>query len=274
MSKGSTSNIKFGTAIHNNHNSGNAIDPFSSVTGQSSGSGPNPSYNLKPKSGGQLSSSVLPPNASSVATGKRNTGVSNPPHSGQLHAKPQLLNSSGLPPRYQPPPQPPVSGILKQQQQQQTSHLNKIEDSINQNPEVGDLYLTSSSGGGKSNNQFSRIVPPKYLASNGANEGGLSNNSGGGHRSDVEVQIHPPPRTFMKGGLSALQTHPNKSIEEENNFQQRQDMLKFVRKSDSGQPSPSSSGGGGSSRMAVDQNRPLQVNSIGDLEIILEGSVT
>lgn len=180
------------------------------------------------------------------------------------------------PPRYQPPPQP-----QQQNQQQQQQQVNGILKNIAQNPddcgseslklkqpqEVEELsnnfYLTGSKS---LSNISSRIVPPKKQLLRTSTCAQEQTNNGTGHTSDIQVQIHPPPR------ISAQKTPPpphpsNKAVEDELNFLQRQqqqfqqqEMLKFVRKSDSGQPSPSSSGGGSASgRIPTDQSRHLQV---------------
>lgn len=208
-----------------------------------------------------------------------------------------LVSNTGLPPRYQPPPQPQqVSGILKnivgQQQQPQSSsdtvdhvtgefkpHTQSQSTNTQKNPALGseievesNLYLTGSKS---LTNLSSRIVPPKRQLRPSTGEQVTTTSNG--HRNDIQVQIHPPPRIPSSTALHnkppappTLSLPPQKSIEEELNFLQRQqqlqhhhqqqEMLKFVRKTDSGQPSPSSSGGGSASgRMPTDQNRHLQV---------------
>lgn len=187
---------------------------------------------------------------------------------------------TGLPPRYQPPPQPQHitgGGILKnnpQLQSQQQQGGGEEDNKLKQPPEVeelSNLYLTGSKS---LSNISSRIVPPKKQLR--ANPSEQTN----GNRSDIQVQIHPPPRIPTSSKTPPAISHPSqKAVEDELNFLQRQqqlqlhqhqqqqqqqfqaqEMLKFVRKSDSGQPSPSSSGGGsGSGRIPTDQNRHLQV---------------
>lgn len=271
MSKGNTGNNKSPgqNAIDNCHNNnsgggGGTVSSFNNtatfqVEGRSLGLGSINSHSYKPKAGGQVITGILQPSTSALSVGKRQQAT---PNSAILQAKPPLLSNTGQPPRYQPPPQPPgVSGILKQQQ----PHLGQREesaDSIIQRSEVDEIYLAS----GKSNNPVSRIVPPKFQTREGR-DGQVEQQGSrdGGHRSDVQVQIHPPPRipTTKSVPFAASQGNSVKSVEEEFNFLQRQDMLKFVRKSDSGQPSPSSSGGGGSGRMMTgDQNRHIQVRDL------------
>lgn len=185
---------------------------------------------------------------------------------------------AGLPPRYQPPPQPQHitgGGILKNNPQLlgQQQGAGEEDNNLKQPPEVeelSNLYLTGSKS---LNNISSRIVPPKKQLR--ANPSEQTN----GNRSDIQVQIHPPPRIPTSSKTPPAISHPSqKAVEDELNFLQRQqqlllhqhqqqqqqlqaqEMLKFVRKSDSGQPSPSSSGGGsGSGRIPTDQNRHLQV---------------
>lgn len=238
MSKGNGSNIKFPghnatTAIHNSHNN-------------NSGGGASTSFaNSQPE---ERSS------GSTAAAVKRQPTNPNFGPTALLQTKPRLLSNTGLPPRYQPPP--PVSGILKQQQHQRNLGQPDREgvDAIIQSSEVDELYLATTT-----NNPFSRIVPPKFQAREGrGHQLEQQSHEEGGHRSDVQVQIHPPPRAPTNKSVPTAASL-GKS-EDEFDFLRRKDMLKFVRKSESGQPSPSSSASGGSGRMAVDRDqRHLQV---------------
>lgn len=213
----------------------------------------------------------------------------------QQHHHQKLLDKnliSSLPPRYQPPPQPQqVSGILKNigQQSQQQQQLGedggelqlKLKPPPDVDVELSNLYLTGSKS---LSNISSRIVPPKVQLRGGGNpqsdpqlNGQQQQQQQQPNRNEVQAQIHPPPRIPTTSKTPPAITHPShKAVEEELNFLQRQqqlqqhhqqqqfqhqqEMLKFVRKSDSGQPSPSSSGGSASGRIAAEQNRHLQVS--------------
>lgn len=209
----------------------------------------------------------------------------------QQHHHQKLLDKnliSSLPPRYQPPPQPQqVSGILKnigqQSQQQQLGEDGgelqlKLKPPPDVDVELSNLYLTGSKS---LSNISSRIVPPKVQLRGGGNPQSDPQINGQQqqqpNRNEVQAQIHPPPRIPTTSKTPPAITHPShKAVEEELNFLQRQqqlqqhhqqqqfqhqqEMLKFVRKSDSGQPSPSSSGGSASGRIAAEQNRHLQVS--------------
>uniref|UniRef100_A0A1B0CSP6 Uncharacterized protein n=2 Tax=Lutzomyia longipalpis TaxID=7200 RepID=A0A1B0CSP6_LUTLO len=180
----------------------------------------------------------------------------------QPEKNPQQSQLQNHPPRYQPPPLPPggilkhiaAPGTLSTHLKRQTAayyHHPEHPPNLKYPPEVPKLsgvYLPDKNP--------SRIVPPRVqlrLSQGGTAAGGAQAVpvSAGQHQRIVAGPPPPPPPPSVA------------PVEEEPPFAARlsgvqptQEMLKFVRKPDSEQPSPTSSSGGRIS--SAEHNRHLQ----------------
>lgn len=164
------------------------------------------------------------------------------------------------PPRYQPPPQPPggilkhitAPGTLSTHLKRQTAyyHTDPLQASaLKYPPEVPKLpgvYLPDKNP--------SRIVPPRVQLR--LSQGGAAPGPAAASRTAAGPAPPPPPPSVPPADDEA----PFAARLSGTGGQPTQEMLKFVRKPDSEQPSPTSSSGGRIS--SAEHNRHLQVRFI------------